>query len=330
MIQAMDRLVRQVTVRTGAPMLNPIHLKALVTVIRTGSFADAARHLGYTGSAVSQQIASLERAVQVPLFDRAPHSIHPTPAAEFLAGRAHEALAALDALEDDIRAMSDGSLGKLRLGSFPTASQRLLPLGLAIYVQAHPLVDVLLDEGEPKELVALIQDGALDMALVYRYDLVPHAWPSALHATHLLNEELLLLLPRGHRLASTSPIVLEDLRDETWVSTREGTSARSCLERLCASAGFVPRVDYRSNDYDVIRGLVRSGLGIALVPALGHVPDREVVRTHIDGLGVRRNVTMLHRPLKSNGALAGAVQAFQEAVEKLEGDIAGVNRAVMM
>src|SRR3981189_3516002 len=100
-------------------MLNPVHLRTLTMVIRTGSFADAARRLGYTGSAVSQQIAALERAVKMPLFERDAHSVRPTPAGEFLAERAREALAALGSLEDDIRGMSQGSIGRLPLGAFP-------------------------------------------------------------------------------------------------------------------------------------------------------------------------------------------------------------------
>src|SRR5699024_9840120 len=109
-------------------MLNPVHLQTLITVLRTGSFADAARELGYTGSAVSQQVARLERSARVTLFDRSARSITPTPAAELLASRSREVLATIRDLEDDVLAIAKGRLGTLRVGSFPTASERLLPV----------------------------------------------------------------------------------------------------------------------------------------------------------------------------------------------------------
>jgi DNA-binding transcriptional LysR family regulator len=298
-------------------MLNPVHLRTLTTVIRTGSFADAARQLGYTGSAVSQQIAALERAVKMPLFERDAHSVRPTPAGEFIAERARDALAALGSLEDDIRGMSQGSIGRLRLGSFPTASENLLPLTLAAYARDHPEVEILLDEGEPDELIPLLQVAELDLGLVYRYNLVPQSWPRTLKATHLLAEDLLLLLPKGHRLVGADAILLADLEGETWISTREGTSGASCLRRMCAGAGFVPQVGYRSNDYGVITNFVRSRLGIALVPALGQVPHDDVVATYIEDVQARRQVTVLHGPTKANPAIIGVVQALQASVRTL-------------
>ncbi|MCW2643690.1 MAG: hypothetical protein JWP76_5996 [Dactylosporangium sp.] len=310
-------------------MLNPVHLRTLTTVIRTGSFADAARQLGYTGSAVSQQIAALERAVKMPLFERDAHSVRPTPAGEFIAERARDALAALGSLEDDIRGISQGSIGRLRLGSFPTASENLLPLTLASCARDHPQVKILLDEGEPDELIPLLQVAELDLALVYRYNLVPQSWPrGALKATHLLDEELLLLLPKDHRLAGADAISLADLRAETWISTREGTSGASCLRRICAGAGFVPQVGYRSNDYDVVTNFVKSRLGIALIPALGHVPDDDVVAAHLEEIQVRRQVIVMHGSTKANPAVIGVVRALQASVQVLAQRMPGITAAV--
>ena len=309
-------------------MLNPVHLRTLTTVIMTGSFADAARQLGYTGSAVSQQIAALERAVKMPLFERDAHSIRPTPAGEFIAERARDALAALDALEDDIRGMAHGSIGRLRLGSFPTASEKLLPLALAAYGRDHPQVEILLDEGEPAELVPLIAVAELDLALTYRYSLVPQAWPKTVKATQLLDEELLLLLPKGHRLAGADAILLADLAAEIWISTREGTAGASCLRRMCAGAGFVPQVGYRSNDYDVITNFVKSRLGIALIPALAYVSDGEVIATRIEDVQVRRQVMVMHRSNKITPAVTGVVQALQASARILAQRMPGIVPAV--
>ncbi|MFJ4210371.1 LysR family transcriptional regulator [Paenarthrobacter sp. NPDC089675] len=257
-------------------MLNPVHLRTLAVVLRTGSFADAAREIGYTGSAVSQQVAALERAVQAPLVERDAQSIRPTEAAKFLASRARDIISALSTLEDDMKGFSKGDYGLMRLGSFSTASQRLIPGGLASYLRRHPNSTVELEEGSPSELAALLKESALDVAVVFHYDLVPQQWPSNVLATPLLTEELTLLLPETHRLAGADSITLQDLADENWVSGKEDTSGDACLRHLCASEGFKPRITVRSNNYDAIRGMVRSGVGIALIPALecGHRRDR--------------------------------------------------------
>ncbi|GAA0712206.1 LysR family transcriptional regulator [Dactylosporangium roseum] len=309
-------------------MLNPVHLRTLTTVVRTGSFADAARQLGYSGSAVSQQVAALERAVRMPLFERDAHSVRPTSAGEFIAERARDVLAALSALEDDIRGMAEGSIGRLRLGSFPTASENLLPLVLATYAGEHPQLEIMLDEGEPDQLVPLLQAAELDLALVYRYSLVPQHWPKTLKAVNLLDEELLLLLAKDHHLADASGIVLADLKAETWISTCEGTAGASCLRRICAGAGFAPRIGYRSNDYDVIANFVKSGLGIALVPVLGHVPDDEVFAVRIEDVQVRRQVVVALRSTKANPAVAGVVSALQASARTLAGRRPGISAAV--
>lgn len=301
-------------------MLNPVHLRTLATVIRTGSFADAARQLGYTGSAISQQIAALERAVKMPLFERDAHSVRPTAAGNFIAQRASESLAALGSLEDDIRGLSQGATGRLRIGSFPTASESLLPVMLAAYVRDHPEVRIALDEGEPDELLPLLQVAELDLALVYRYNLVPHSWPRTLNAIHLFDEDLVLLLPKGHRLADTELVPIGELAEETWISTREGTSGASSLRRMCADAGFAPQVDYRSNDYDVITSFVGSGLGIAFIPTLGYVPNEDVVAASLADVKMYRRVTVLHGSTTANPAVVQAVEALQSAVRAL-GDL---------
>jgi len=297
-------------------MLNPVHLRTLTTVIRTGSFADAGRLLGYTGSAISQQMAALERAVKMPLFERDAHNVRPTAAGEFIAERARESLAALGSLEDDIRGMSQGTIGRLRLGSFPTACGRLLPVMLASYRRDHPDVEIALHEGEPDELVPLVQVARLDLALVYRYN-IPHSWPRTLLAVDLFDEDFVLLLPKGHRLAASGPLQIGELAEETWIATPEGHYGASDLRRMCAGAGFSPRVDYRSSDYDVITNFVGSGLGIALMPTLGYVPNAHVVAVTVADVKLFRRVAVLHSSTKTHPAVIGAVEALQSAVQAL-------------
>lgn len=305
-------------------MLNPLHLRTLVLVVRTGSFADAARQLGYTGSAVSQQISSLERSVKLPLFERKARSVRPTPAAVFLAERAQEALVSIASLEDELTLMREGKVGRLRIGSFPTASQRLLPQVLSVFLADRPLVEITLDEAEPDELIVDLEDGELDLALVYRYDLVPQRWPKSLPKKALFDEDLILLLPEGHRLVGSPGLRLGDLASEKWISTREGTAGTMCLTRMCAAEGFAPMVVVRSNDYDTIRGLVRSGLGIALVPALSHIQSEGVCSTQSLELAVRRHVFVQYRTAQVNPVVTSALAAIELATGSLIQSQAGV------
>ena len=306
-------------------MLNPVHLRTLLTVMRTGSFADAGRRLGYTGSAVSQQISALERQLKADLFERDAHSVRPTAAAEFIAARASAALGSLQSLEDEITTLLEGSVGRLRIGSFPTASERLLPTALSSFVQRFPGVHVQLDEGEPQDLMPLLEARELDVALVYEYDLVAQSWPRGLRASTLLNEDLLLLVPSEHRLARGGAVAVGGLADETWISTREGTGMASMLRRLCGPAGFEPIVSYRSNDYDVVQALVRTGLGLALVPALGHVSAPGLsVATFAEEIP-RRAVLALRSPAATLATVDGILEALTASAGQLAENVAGVS-----
>lgn len=298
-------------------MLNPVQLRTLAAIIRTGSFADAARQLDYTSSAVSQQIASLEREIGAQLFERRPQSVHPTSAAQFLTERSRPVLAALGELEMEVEELSMGGLGQLRLGSFPTASKSLLPPALATLVNEFPGVDIELDEGEPMKLLPQLSDAVLDVALIYRYDLVPYRWPRSTPSQQLLTEELVLLLPVTHPLAGRSPLDWEKLAAETWITSQDDTDGYRCLIRLAAAAGVAPHVAYRSNDYDVIRGLVAAGLGIALVPALGVVPHPGIVSSRIESVYARRRISVVWRTRTHGASPPVAVAALESAARQV-------------
>lgn len=294
-------------------MLQPTHLRTLQAVLATGSLAGAGARLGFTASAVSQQMATLERATGLVLLERGPRSVHPTPAAETLARRAASLLDQLDLLEREVRAMAAGGQGAVRIGSFPSASASLLPPALARLARTRAQVEVLLDEAEPGDLVPRLLGGALDLALVYEYDAVPTPWPAELTPTRLLREDLLVLLPRGHRLADAASVDLAALAEERWASSLEGTAGSRTLDRLCAAHGFAPRVDYRSNDYNVLRGIVASGVCVAVVPALSHTTDQGVRLLPLAGTGSGRQVLALRRTADANPLLDPVLDALVRA-----------------
>lgn len=306
-------------------MLNPIHLQTLQTVLRTGSFADAARVLGYSGSAVSQQMSALERTVRTPLFERDAHGVRPTRVAQFIATRSREVLGSLRSLEDDLALLLDGATGHVRVGSFPTAGEQLVPQALSAFLKSYPEVEVSVDEGEPADLVPRLESRELDLALVYHYGLAPRRWPRGLRAEKLLVEDLLLLTPVDHPLVGASSVAVEDLARETWVTTQPGTAAVAMVSRLCAAAGFEPEVVYRSNNYAVIRGLVAAGLGVAIVPALGHKDTPGVVGTTLTGSDAYREVIALRSPAANDGAWREMVRALRQAAETMAAGAVGLN-----
>jgi DNA-binding transcriptional LysR family regulator len=277
-------------------MLNPVHLRTLGVVLAAGSFADAARRLGYTPSAVSQQISTLERQLRITLFEREAHAIRPTAAALAVAERAVPALGALRAMDEDLRALAGGTIGTLRIGSFPTASERLLPAALSTLRRKRPRVEVELDEAEPQVSMQLLEAGEIDVALVYTYGTMTPRWARGHELAPVLEEDL-LVISRPERPGSRDDVPpplegLEDFADATWIATREDTLGAAAMERLCRDSGFEPSIRYRSNNYGVLQGLVASGLGVALVPALGLDQPTTVVPRSLASPQARRRVSV--------------------------------------
>lgn len=289
-------------------VLNPIHLQTLAVTVRRGSFAEAARELGYTASAVSQQIALLERTLSTELFERTARSIRPTPVAVRLAELSDDGLATLTALERDARRLVAGEAGTFRLASFATASATIVSAVFAELLGRRPGTEVLLDEGEPTEVLGPLTEGRVDAALVYSYSTCPQVWPAQLRCQPLLEDPLVLVVPPRHRLTTAAredpEIGLSALAEEHWIAARPETRGATTLVRLAASAGFTPQVRLRSNDYTVIAELVRRGLGIALVPTLGLVGHAEdLPRLGLRGIDAHRTISLLYRAANHNPLL---------------------------
>jgi DNA-binding transcriptional LysR family regulator len=307
-------------------MLNPVHLRTLGAVLAAGSFADAARRLGYTPSAVSQQISSLERQLRLTLFERGAHAIRPTAAALAVAERAVPALGALRTLDEDLRLLADGSIGRLRIGSFPTASERLLPAALSTLRRQRPGVAVELDEAEPQVSMQLLEAGEIDVALVYSYGTVTPRWARG-HRLEPVLEEDLLVISRPERPGTSADVPppldgLEDFANASWIATREDTQGAATLERLCRDSGFEPHVTCRSNNYGVLQGLVASGLGVALVPALGLDETPAVVARSIARAEARRQVSVVAAPTVPGELAEVFIAALRRAASRLAGESA--------
>lgn len=302
-------------------MLDPVQLRTLAAVLEHRSFAAAATALRYTPSAVSQQMAALERSCGAALFERMPHRIAPTAAALELGARSADILTELAAAERAAGAVGRGETGNLRIGAFPTAGARLIPAAVKAFSAGRPGAGVELDEAEPDQLTAAVISGELDVALVYRYDLVPVAVDARLSTVALLREAVRLLVASDHPLAArpsgttSRPTSVSAVRGERWVAPLVGSPGALNLDRLCAADGFRAMVAFRSNDYSVVRGLVAAGLGVALVPDLALVEDPQLRALGLAGRlqSSGRAVAAVHRRSNRNPLLAPMLEALSDA-----------------
>lgn len=289
-------------------MLDIRMLKIFAEVLTRGSFAAAARQLGYSASAVSRQMSLLEQSTGVLLFERGSRSIEPTAAATALAARARDVLLHWSSLEAEIAAIADGTQGVLRLGTYPTAGRRIIPTALARLRERGEL-RVTLDEGETSELLERVEANSLDAAVAYEYGLSPLRWPGFLgYKRSLHRERLLLIASEGHWLATHARVHLDELESESWISTQVNTAGARALQHLFTAAGISPIITLRSNDYTVVQGLVSSGAGIAIVPELALSGDFTGCQWRIDIPGAWRESFIIAK------TISAAVRTLESAL----------------
>ncbi|WP_405806681.1 LysR family transcriptional regulator [Streptomyces sp. NBC_00210] len=261
-------------------MIEARHLRVLRAVAATGSFSAAARSLGCTQPAVSQQMKALEASAGTPLLIRTGREMRLTQAGEALVRHAAGILAGLTAAEEEIAAIAGLRAGRVRLVSFPSGSSTLVPTALAALRAAHPGTRVSLVEAEPPRSVEMLREGDCDVALAFRYGKTAAEWDDLI-VRPLLTDRLVGLVPDGHRLAGSQAVAIGDLADESWIAGCP--RCRRHLVEVCEEAGFTPRIDFATDDYPAVIGLVGAGLGVAVLPELA----MESVR-----LGGARTVTV--------------------------------------
>jgi DNA-binding transcriptional LysR family regulator len=296
------------------------HLRVLRAVAATGSFSAAGRELGCTQPAVSQQMKALEASVGTPLLVRTGREMRLTQAGEALVRHASGILAGLTAAEEEVAAIAGLRAGRVRLVSFPSGSSTLVPTALAALRAAHPGTRVSLEEAEPPESVDKLRAGDCDVALAFRYERPvgaerapgPEEWDD-LVVWPLLTDRLVGLVPERHRLAAVGSVAIGDLADEPWIAGCP--RCRGQLVQVCEGAGFTPRIDFATDDYPAVVGLVGAGLGVAVLPQLAVASVRpRGARTVTLEPAVRREIVALTLPdLAQVPAVAATLGELQRA-----------------
>lgn len=249
-------------------MLDVVRLRVLREVARHGSLTGAATALSFTVSAVSQQIAVLEREAGARLLVRHARGARLTEAGRALVRHTDVILAELRAAETSLAAIANGEGGRLRLGSFTTANATLMPRAVSAFQQRFPKVEVDLVEIDRDEAMIAVAVRELDLALVYEFPVVPLEVPPSVELTPLLVDPLHVALPPDHPFAGRERLRLTDLAEERWIQGVHHGSTIDVLPRACRLAGFEPRIAFRTDDQMTVRGLVAAGLGVALAPSL--------------------------------------------------------------
>jgi molybdate transport repressor ModE-like protein len=255
-------------------MIDVRRLRVLRALADHGTVAAAARALHLTPSAVSQQLAALEREVGQAVVERRGRGLVLTGAGDVLLEHAHALFAQLERAEADVAAHGRGELGTVVVGAFPTALASVAAPAVQALASSHPRLRVeLLDVESPHCFAALLEE-RIDLAISMESESAPAPGDPRFSRRPLLDDPLDAVLPADHELAGRVAIALEALSGETWVGPSPGTSCLEVTLAGCAAAGFAPRLVHRTNDFATLMTFVASGLGVALVPRLaqGQVP----------------------------------------------------------
>lgn len=257
---------------TGAT-LELRHLQALAAVAETGSFGRAAAALGFSQSAVSQQIAALERAIGQAVFDRpgGPRPVTLTPAGSLLLDRSTEILDKVQVTLADLEALRAGERGTVRLGTFQSVSQRIAPLMIARLRRLRPEIEVVLHESDNQDdLVERLMAGELDLSFLVsgpggsggiNSSSEP---PTGLHLEQLFHEPYLVLAPADE---PDGPISAAELARRPLIGQHDHICQRLVDDALRAE-GVEPDYTFHTSDNGAVHAMVGNGMGLAVMPRL--------------------------------------------------------------
>lgn len=238
-------------------------------VTRLGSFAAAANRLGYTASAVSQQMSALERDTGVDLFQRSARSIQPTEAALVMTRHAAKVLTDIEALMAAASRTHNATHQELRLGIFPSLATYVLPRILQNPKWKDLGIDLRVSVAEPSQTIqGLRTGGELDVALVYQVGQSGLAWPHTVNRQWIGDDEFRVVLPAAWGFRAEAKVAADHLSNMPWIVHHPGTSDATVIERLFASCNLHPRVVAYSDDFHASLEMAAAGLGAALVPEL--------------------------------------------------------------
>jgi DNA-binding transcriptional LysR family regulator len=279
-------------------MLDVRRLRLLRDLAHLGTIAAVAQAHTYTPSAVSQQLAALQREAGVPLLEHTGRRVTLTATGCALVEHTETILATLEAAGATLAAARTGLSGTVRLGAFPSAVRTLLPAALVALADNHPALDLMVTELDPVEMPEALRDRRLDVALLHDYDIAPVAPDAGLDSVPLLDETVFLAVSETARTDA-----LADTRQESWIVSTPGTLCHTVVMRACQAAGFSPTVRHHVDDFTATIALVAAGQGVALIPELAATPPPGV---RLIPLPIHRRTRIAYRRGAANHPVTAA------------------------
>jgi DNA-binding transcriptional LysR family regulator len=264
-------------------MLDLAAVRSLIAVRDHGTVVGAADALGFTPSAVSQQIKRLERQSGAAMLEHVGRGVILSERGRLLADQGQLLLAELEQLEN--LALGDGRspTGEFRIASFYTAGRGVVAPLIARLAQTAPDLRVLLHEVDPRDCLAVIERGGADLGIVHDWETVPLDLAPTLESVRLFTDTADVLLPAGHPLSEADAVDAAELLHERWVSTHSGAICDDWLNQMFAMHGARPNVPFRDSNFSTHVGLVEQGVAVALLPRLG----REILPDTVRAVPVR-------------------------------------------
>lgn len=299
-------------------MLNPVHLRTLQEVVRQSSFVGAANRLGYTPSAVSQQMAALEAEVGVELFDRSARRVRPTAAAAIMAERASAVLATMDSMIAETTA-SRRQEGVARLSAFPSLASRIIPKLLDSPALSAAQLTLSVSLHDPSLAIQELRaHGTIDVALVYRMGGTGLWWPASYEPEHLATDEFTVVAPAAWEPVGAERASIHDFADRPWILHHPNSSDAEVIGELFASRGIRPRTVGRSDDYTATLDLVAAGMAAAFVPRtiIERMPSGAVV-CDVDDFPMQREIYALRSTVAPQERIEAIMTAVRAAMKDL-------------
>lgn len=291
-------------------MIDLTALTSLRAVETHGSVVAAADALGFTPSAISQQVKRLEKQAGVALLERVGRGVMLTEHGRRLVVDGSRLLTDLEELESGLHRDAGRVAGRLRIAAFSTAMRGLVAPVVRDLLELHPALSLSLTEREPWDTIDLVATGQQDLGIVHSWGDVPLHVPEHLVGVTIARDVADVIVPRGHRLAGRTRVSPRDLVDEAWVATPDGTICRQWLMRMYDGTGRAPRIAHVAMEFDSHLALVGAGLGIALIPRLGRAPlSSDVVALAAHRPVPTREITVLHRASMVDSPAVRAVVA---------------------
>ncbi|GAA2115100.1 LysR family transcriptional regulator [Actinomadura alba] len=250
-------------------MLDLDRLRALHAIASYGSVSAAADVLHVTTSAVSQQVAKLERETGQKLLERNGRGVRLTDAAELLVGHAERILSLVEIAQADLEAHRGAVVGELDLGAFPTSARGLVPQAILRLRSEHPQLRVLLHEYDPLESLSMVARGDLDLAVLQDWNNQPLVIPEGMRKGTICDDIADVALPADHPLADRESIELKELAGDPWISSTEGTVCLGWLTHTLRAIDSEPRIEHKAYEYATQLALVGAGLGASMLPRMG-------------------------------------------------------------